>query len=109
MLDKPEKTRELVDALKAALPFEMELTPELVARLRTQRPPVVVKPQQIVSQITYAGDEGGVVCHILSEETENAIIISMTHVRMHRKNPLAAAVLDYQKHRVKKLKKQNGP
>ena len=52
MLDKPEKTRELVDALKAALPFEVELTPELVARLRTQRPPVVVKPQQIVSQIT---------------------------------------------------------
>jgi hypothetical protein len=28
---------------------------------------------------------------------------------MHRKNPLATAVFDYQKHRVKKLKKQNGP
>jgi hypothetical protein len=108
MLDKPEKTRELVDALKAALPFEVELTPELVARLRTQRPPVVVKPQQIVSQITYAGDEGGIVCHILPEETEIAMIVSMTHVRMHRKNPLATAVFDYQKHRVKKLKEQNG-
>jgi hypothetical protein len=108
MLDKPEKTRELVDALKALLPFEVELTPHVIAHLRTQQPPAVVKAQQIVSQISYAGDEGGIMCHILSEETENAIIISMTHVRMHRKNPLAAAVLDYQKHRVKKLKKQNG-
>ena len=50
MLDKPEKTRELVDALKAALPFEIELTPEAIAGLRAQQPPVVVKPQQIVSQ-----------------------------------------------------------
>jgi hypothetical protein len=56
MLEKPEKTRELMDALKAALPFEVELAPEVVAHLRTQQPPVVVKPQQIVSQISYAGD-----------------------------------------------------
>jgi hypothetical protein len=52
-------------------------------------------------------DEGGIVCHILPEETESAIVISMTHVRIQRKNPLAAAVFDYQTHRVKKLKKQN--
>jgi hypothetical protein len=108
MLDKLEKTRELVDVLEAALPFEVELTPESIAQLRAQQPPAVVKPQQIVSQISYADDEEGIVCHILPEETENAIIVSMTHMRMHRKNPLAAAVLDHQKHRVEKLKKQNG-
>ena len=108
MFDKPEKTRDLMTALKAALPFEVELTPEAIAHLRTQQTPIVVKPKQIVSQISYAGDEGGILCHLLPEETENAIIISMTHVRMHRKNPLAAAVFDYQRHRVKKLKKQEG-
>jgi hypothetical protein len=31
MLDKPEKTRELVDVLTAALPFEVELPPHVVA------------------------------------------------------------------------------
>ena len=108
MLDNRDKTHELMTALEAALPFEVELTPDLIARLRTQQPPVLVAPQQIVSQISYAGDEGGVVCHILNEETKNAVIVSMTHVRMHRKNPLAAAVLAYQKHRMKKLKKQRG-
>ena len=107
MLDKLEKTRELVDALEAALPFEVELTPEVIARLRAGQPPVVVKPQQIVSQVSYAGDEGGIMCHLLLEGTERVVIVSMTHVRMPRRSPLAAAVFDYQKHRVKKLKKQN--
>ena len=35
-------------------------------------------------------------------------MLSLTHVRVHRRNPFAAAVFDYQKHRVKMLKKQNG-
>jgi hypothetical protein len=107
MLDKPEKTRQLLTALKAALPFEVELTPSLIALLRAQHVAVAVNPRQIVSEISYAGDEGGIVCHIVPEEGRNAIIVSLTHVRMHRSLPFAAAVLDYQKHRVKKLKKQN--
>jgi hypothetical protein len=110
MLDKPEKTSELLDALRAALPFEVELAPELIARLRAETPSVVVTPQQVVSQVSYAGDEGGVMCHILPKETaKDAVIVSLTYLRMSRKNPLAAAVFDYQKHRMKKLKKRNGP
>jgi len=107
MLDKPEKTRELVTELMAALPFEVELTPELIQLLCTQQPAIVVEPQQIISKISYAGDEGGILCHIRPKETENAIIISITHVRMDRKQPLGAAVFDYQKHRVKQLEKQS--
>jgi hypothetical protein len=107
MLDNPEKTRELVTALKAALPFEVELTPEVIESLRTDDPTVAIKSKQIVSEVSYTGDEGGIVCHIHPKETGNAIIISLTHVRMHRKQPLAKAVFDYQKHRVKKIKKQN--
>jgi len=57
--------------------------------------------------LSYAGDEGGIVCHLSrSEETGRALVVSLTHVRVPRSMPLAAAVLDYQKHRVKKLKEQ---
>ncbi len=59
MLDNPEKTARLLAALKAAVPFEVELTPEVVKHLQSKN--------------------------------------------------LAAAVTDYQKHRVKKLKKQGWP
>ena len=37
-----------------------------------------------------------------------AVIVSLTHLRLRRSLPFAAAVQSYQKHRTKKLKKQNG-
>ncbi|MGJ0508875.1 MAG: hypothetical protein ACR652_17460 [Methylocystis sp.] len=43
MLDKAEKTYQLLAALKAAAPFEVELTPPVIAHLRTQQ--IAVKPQ----------------------------------------------------------------
>ena len=107
MLDKSEKTHQLIAAMKAATPFEVELTPSVIAHLRAQQVADAVKPQQVVTAISYAGDEGGIVCHLEPEEGRNALILSLTHVRVHRALPFAAAVLDYQKHRVKKLKKQN--
>jgi hypothetical protein len=63
--------------------------------------------RQIVSDLSYAGDEGGIVCHMLSsEEGGGALVVSLTQVHVPRSLPFAAAVADYQKHRVKKLKKQ---
>ena len=107
MLDKPEKTYQLLAALRAAAPFEVELTPSVIAHLRAQQVTVVVKPRQIVMEISYAGDEGGIVCHMAPEEGRDALIVSLTHVRANRSLPFAATVFDYQKHRVKNLKKQN--
>jgi hypothetical protein len=106
MLDNPEKTARLMIAMTAALPFEVELTSSTIAYLRTQHIAYNVKPIQTVSKVSYAGDEGGILCHLQPEDTENVIIVSLTHVRMRRSLPLAAAVFDYQKHRLKKLKKQ---
>ena len=105
MLDHPEKTARLLAALKAAAPFDVELAPLVVQQLQADK--VAGASRQIVSDLSYAGDEGGIVCHLSrSEETGRALVISLTHVRVPRSTPLATAVLDYQKHRVKKLKKQ---
>ena len=106
MLDNPEKTALLLAALKAAVPFEVELTPEVAKRLQAQHVATADKMHHIVSGVSYLGDEGGIVCHIAPPKKAEALIISLTHVRMPRSMPLAAAVADYQKHRVKKLKKQ---
>jgi hypothetical protein len=103
MLDNPEKTTKLLAALKAAVPFEVELTEQVVKQLRMD------EKHHIVSELSYAGDEGGIVCHIVPPEKREALVVSLTHVRVPRSMPLAAAVVDYQKHRVKKLKKQGRP
>ena len=107
MLDRPEKTEALLDAMKQALPFEVGLTPELIVGLARQQGPVAVKPMETVTDISYAGDEGGIVCHIRPSDADSMVVVSLTHVRVPRTLPFAAAALAYQKHRVKKLKKQH--
>jgi len=94
MLDDPEKTPRLLAALKASLPFEVQLTPPLAKLLRAEH--VAVGP----------GDEGGIVCHIVPPDGGKAAVVSLTHVRVPPSMPHAAEVLRYQKHRVKKLRKQ---
>ena len=107
MLDKPEKTFGLIAALKAAAPFEVELPLYLIDHLRAQRGVLHLEPRQIVSDIFYAGDEGGILCRIEPENGKEALFVSITYLCVRRPLPFAAAVLDYQKHRVKKLRKQH--
>jgi hypothetical protein len=107
MLDNPEKTARLLAALKAAVPFEVELTPSLIESLQTESVADADWMHRIVWDLSYAGDEGGIMCHMSrSDETGRALVVSLTHVLVPRSMPLATAVVDYQKHRVKKLKKQ---
>jgi hypothetical protein len=108
MIDNPEKTTRLLAALKAAAPFEVELAPPVVKQLRADKVAAADQSRQVVSDVSYLGDEGGIMCHIAPPESESAIVISLTQVRVPRTMPLSASVFDYQKHRVKKLKKQGG-
>lgn len=108
MLDRPEKTSNLLDAMMDALPFEVALMPDLIAHLARQQRPLAVKPVETVSNVSYAGDDGGIMCHICPADTESAVVVSLTHVRVPRRLPFTDAALAYQKHRLKKLRKQNG-
>jgi hypothetical protein len=106
MLDDPKKTTRLLTELKAAVPFKVELTPWLIKHLQAQHDEIANATEQIVSDLSYAGDEGGIVCHIGPSATRGMLVVSLTHVLVPRSMSFAAAVAQYQKHRVKKLKKQ---
>jgi hypothetical protein len=108
MLDHPEKTARLLAALKAAAPFEVELAPTVIEHLQDEDLANSDRMTPILD-FSYAGDEGGILCHMArSEETGRALVVSLTYVRVPRSMPLARAVADYQKHRVKKLRRQGG-
>ena len=108
MLDRLVETAALLAAMERALPFDVGLMPRLIDGLATGPRPVAVKPVGTVTRISYAGDEGGIVCHISRSDANNGLVVSLTHVRVPRTLPFAAAALAYQKHRVKKLKQQQG-
>jgi len=106
MIDSPAKTARLLTALKAAVPFTVELVPSLVTYLRAQQIAFADQTEHIVSDLSYTGDDGGIVCHVACSEMEQALVVSLTQVRVPLSMPLASAVADYHNHRVKKLKRQ---
>ncbi len=106
MIDNPEKTARLLAALKQAVPFEVELSDRLIEHLRDEHPVLAERKRYTVSDLSYAGDEGGIVCHTARSDGQGALVVSITQLRAPRSMPLAAAIAGYQKHRIKKLKKQ---
>ena len=90
----------------AALPFEVDLTSELLATLKQNQFASALERRQTVSNVSYMGDEGGILMpHSASQRIGNAIVTSITHIRVPAYLPFAPDVADYQKHRVKKLRK----
>jgi hypothetical protein len=70
-------TARLLAELKAAAPFEVELTERLVKYLRAQDDVMADQTHQIVSGLSYAGDKGGIVCHMLpSDKGGGALVVS---------------------------------
>jgi len=81
MLDNPEKTARLLAALKQAAPFEVELPPMVLKQRRADKVAAAYQTRQTVSDLSYLGDEGGIMCHIVPPGDGAAIIISLTHLR----------------------------
>ncbi len=111
MIDNPDKTAALVAGLKAGLPLPARPTAELLKTLRQASPALKITQNCSVTEIHYAGDEGGILCSLdfgLDGGKEVAVV-SITHLRFDRNAPLSHEIAQYQRHRVKKLKRLHRP
>lgn len=107
MIDHPEITQRLISKLNEALPLAARLTPELQDLLRRKTSSPTIPAHATVTWISYAGDEGGIVCKLdLGPGVENAAFTSITHLRLDPRSPLAREIAAYQKHRVKHIQRQ---
>ena len=95
--------------LKAALPLPAMVTPPMMAQLQEQAPGLDLSPRCQITQIHYAGDEGGIVCKLDfgTEDDRAAFVVSITHLTFDRRLPLAREIAAYQKHRVKRLRRSS--
>jgi hypothetical protein len=110
MIDDPVRTGHLFDRLKACLPFPATLSPPLAATIREQSGSLAVPSRCDVTQLHYAGDEGGIICGLdLAIDTgAKAFFVSITHLLFDRRLPLAREIAAYQKHRGKRMRRQGG-
>ena len=108
MIDHPESTERLLARLKAALPIPARLTPELQASLRAGNAGAAIPADCNVTWVSHMGDDGGIVCKLdLGPDVEKEAFTSITHLRFDARLPLARDIAAYQKHRVKRLKRQH--
>lgn len=107
MIDNPDQAERLLARLQAALPLPARVTPELAATLQTKNTKSGIPSTCSITWISYAGDEGGIVCRLdFAQEIEMAAFASITHLRFDARLPLARNIAAYQKHRVKRLRRQ---
>jgi hypothetical protein len=109
MIDNLENTDILMERLENSLPIETRLSQPLIHMLTQESPDISIPAKCNVTKISYAGDEGGVLCwlNIGDPESKNAHIVSITHLRFDRHIPLAREIDAYQRHRIKKIKQQD--
>ena len=107
MIDNPEQAERLLARLQAALPVPARMMPKLAATLRTPETATEIPPGCSIIALHYAGDEGGIVCGLdVATATGSAAYTSITHLRFDPRLPLARDIATYQKHRVKRLRRQ---
>lgn len=70
MIDDPEKTMAFLSALKAAVPFDADITHELAEILAVRHGSVSGILCHAVTDVVYAGDEGGIMCRIAATNGE---------------------------------------
>lgn len=107
MIDNPEQAEHLLAEMQAALPLAAWVTPKLAATLQAKDFATKIPSTCSITWVSYAGDEGGIVCRLeFAPQTEAAAFASLTHLRFDARLLLARDIAAYQKHRVKRLRRQ---
>jgi len=109
MIDDYDKAMELMRKMEARLPIPARPTGAFVRTMREQGVKIPRDQELQIKRVFYAGDEGGIMCDVtLSEEAKEAIIVSLTHLRVPARHPLAKEIREYQRERTRRLAQSGG-
>jgi hypothetical protein len=104
MIDDPAEVTQLLQQMEAQLPIPAQLTKALRDALRQQGLKIPATRQVHIDKVFYSGDEGGIVCGLtFPGQKGNAVVVSLTHLRVVGSHPLATAIASYQRERTRKL------
>ena len=110
MIDDYAKAMELVRKMEAHLPIPARPTGAYRRAMREQGIKVAPDQELQIQDVLYLGDEGGIACNVTpSKDAEEAIIVSLTHLRVRRQHPLAQEIRAYQRERTRRIAQSNGP
>jgi hypothetical protein len=106
MIDNPDQVERLLAKLRQALPLAAQMTPRLLATLHDRTPGSHPTRACRITAVDYAGDEGGIVCHLEADRAaDEVVVVSITHLDFGARLPLAREITAYQKHRIRRLRR----
>ena len=110
MIDDLRTINSLMERMRAALPMRAHVGRDVLRMLREKAPEASLSSRCDVTELRYAGDEGGILCTLeFDDHASKAVyIVSITHVTFERRNPLWRDIEGYKKHRIKRLRRLQG-
>jgi len=108
VIDKLRLVNRLLVKLEESLPIVASMTPQLAATIRQQSSGSSYIPRQCeVTAVHYLGDEGGIICRLDLQGADGlrGLLASITHLEFDPRQPFAADIAAYQKHRTKRLQR----
>lgn len=109
MIDDYDQAIELVSKMKVHLPIPARPTATMIRALREQGRKITRNQKLLIQSVLYAGDEGGLMCGMaLSEDATEALVVSITHLRIDPRHPLGGEIRVYQQERTRRLARSGG-
>lgn len=102
MIDDQKEVRELIQAMKDQLPIPARATPALAQSLRQRGTAIDANQSVQIDSVLNLGDEGGLACALGMFGTD-AVIVSITHLRIDDGHPLAGRIRAYQLRRTQRI------
>ncbi|MBT3388909.1 MAG: hypothetical protein HN413_00705 [Chloroflexi bacterium] len=90
--------------MEAHLPIRAEVRRATANDLRAEGSFIPHHCQIQISSVLYSGDEGEIVCGISPKDSKEAVVISLTHLKIPYGHPLEKEIRAYQKARSKGLR-----
>ena len=105
-IDNPQQTERLLARLSDHVPFTVFVRPLLADVIRQTLPTFDASRPYQVAKVHYLGDPGGIMCHLeIPEMNGKVFVVSLTHLLVDARMPLAREIAIYQKHRAKRIRR----
>jgi hypothetical protein len=96
MIDNPVEVERLMRQMEEQLPIPARATSTLVRFLRNQGVKLPASRRVEIENVHYLGDEGGISCGLKQPDSKEAVIVSLTHLRVAGGHPVGQAIRAYQ-------------
>jgi hypothetical protein len=104
MIDDYAQAMDLMHKMEDQLPIPARPTGSYVRAMREHGTKLDRRRQLQIERVFYLGDEGGIACNVTPPPAPGeAVVISLTHLRVDARHPLAQEIRAYQQERTRRL------